>query len=194
MLKIGYKIKTLRKQKNMTLKDLSKKMNLSISFLSGIERDVYSPSLETVLSISNIFRTTVAELLGESNKNKVKVIKKNNAHTFLTEDKKVKMVFLSKPVTIDTKLELKTIEVKPMYENKEFYHEHRGEEVVHVMDGVICMNVGGHVFELKRGDTVHFDSSILHGFGNRRNKSAKILIATSPPKLTPSNVQLKKYN
>lgn len=49
---VGKKIKELRTNKNLTLKDLSAKTNLSIGFLSQLERGLTTiaiDSLETIL-------------------------------------------------------------------------------------------------------------------------------------------------
>ena len=43
---IGDRIKALRKEHSLTLKDLSEKANISISFLSDIENGRSNPSLE----------------------------------------------------------------------------------------------------------------------------------------------------
>ena len=43
---IGGKIKLIRKSYNITLKELSNRTGLSVSFLSNIERNTASPTLE----------------------------------------------------------------------------------------------------------------------------------------------------
>ncbi len=183
----------MRKQNNMTLKNLSEKINLSVSFLSGIERNMYSPSLETVSSLSDFFKITISEILGEENKHKVRVIKKDERKTFVSDDNKMKLEFLSKPGTMDSKLEIKVIELCPMLKDEKLNNSHQGEEVIHVMEGRIQVNIGGQVFEIEKGDTVHFDSSIMHGFENITKKPAKLLIGTSPPHFAPLAMETRKY-
>lgn len=55
-MKIGSKLKTLRKTKRLSLKELSSMTGVSISFLSDIENERSNPSLETL--------ETIAENLG----------------------------------------------------------------------------------------------------------------------------------
>lgn len=62
---LGERIKILRKNKNMTLRDLSQKVDISISFLSDIENDRSKPSLERLGDIAKALDTTVSYLLGE---------------------------------------------------------------------------------------------------------------------------------
>lgn len=62
---VGEKIKALRKQNKFTLSDLSKKVDLSISFLSDIENSRSNPSLVRLQSIAAALDTSVSYLMGE---------------------------------------------------------------------------------------------------------------------------------
>lgn len=63
---IGDRIKALRKELSLTLKDLSEKANISISFLSDIENGRSNPSLERLNDIAKALDTTTSYLLGEN--------------------------------------------------------------------------------------------------------------------------------
>jgi len=67
---IGERIKALRKENNMTLRELSKKIGISVSFLSDIENGRSNPSLERLKDIAEGLGTTVSYLLGENDKTK----------------------------------------------------------------------------------------------------------------------------
>lgn len=57
------KIKKLRKDKNMTLKDVSEKLNMSLTAYNQIELGNTALSLERVYQFADIFSVSVAELL-----------------------------------------------------------------------------------------------------------------------------------
>ena len=162
----------------MTLKDLSEKVNLSVSFLSGIERDIYSPSLETVSMLSEIFDISISNLLGEGDRHRIKLIRRSERKVY--EDERSKLEFLSKHQSLDTRLELKRIEVEPKTHQDKWIHSHSGEEIIQVLEGSACINVGGNVYCLSKDDSIHFDASILHGFENKEDAPLKMLICTSP--------------
>lgn len=63
---VGEKIKALRKKCNLTLKDLSEKANISISFLSDIENGRSNPSLERLNDIAKALNTSTSYLLDEN--------------------------------------------------------------------------------------------------------------------------------
>ena len=65
-MKIGEKIKNLRKQKNMSLRELAQITGLSKTTLGDLEKDIKNPSLETLEKIAVAFAITPAELLMET--------------------------------------------------------------------------------------------------------------------------------
>ncbi|SNR85493.1 Helix-turn-helix [Anaerovirgula multivorans] len=65
-MNIGHKIRELRKENKLTLKELSKKTDLSISFISDIENERRNPRLDNLRKIASALNVEVSELLGES--------------------------------------------------------------------------------------------------------------------------------
>lgn len=63
---VGARIKALRKQKKYTLKDMSSKTGISVSFLSDIENGRSNPSLDRLTDIAKTLDINVSYLLGEN--------------------------------------------------------------------------------------------------------------------------------
>lgn len=62
-MKLEERIKELRTQHRLTLRDLSESTGLSVSYLSDIERGRTTPSLNTLEALSVAFDISVADLL-----------------------------------------------------------------------------------------------------------------------------------
>ena len=62
---IGEKLRAMRKTGKLTLKDVSKKTGLSISFISEMEVGMVDPSLKTLIKMANFYKTTVHILFEE---------------------------------------------------------------------------------------------------------------------------------
>ncbi|MCG8482647.1 MAG: helix-turn-helix domain-containing protein [Clostridia bacterium] len=62
---VGEKIKKKRKELGLTLKQLSSKIDISISFLSDIENNRSKPSLDRLKEIAEGLECSVSYLLGE---------------------------------------------------------------------------------------------------------------------------------
>ena len=71
-MKLGERLRFIRKEHQLTLKDLRERADLSVPYLSDMERSVVNPSIETLRKVAKAYNMTVQELftgvegLGES--------------------------------------------------------------------------------------------------------------------------------
>lgn len=71
-MKLGERLRLIRKEHRFTLKDLSELADLSVPYLSDMERGVVNPSVETLQKVAKAYNMTVKDLfsgveeLGES--------------------------------------------------------------------------------------------------------------------------------
>lgn len=61
---LGQKIKHLREQRGLYQKDISDKLGIAMTTLSGYERDARKPDHETLVKIGEFFGVTIDFLLG----------------------------------------------------------------------------------------------------------------------------------
>lgn len=69
--KVGEKIRKLRKNKKMRLKDLAKKSRLAISTMCDIEKGRSNPSLESLERIAEALEVSTAFLMANNYANNV---------------------------------------------------------------------------------------------------------------------------
>ncbi|MBC2581876.1 helix-turn-helix domain-containing protein [Clostridium sp. DJ247] len=62
-MKISKKVRDLRKQNNLTLKELSEKSGLSVSFISDIENERRNPSIEKLQDLAKALGVSADEFL-----------------------------------------------------------------------------------------------------------------------------------
>ncbi|QXE19977.1 helix-turn-helix domain-containing protein [Clostridium sp. 001] len=77
-MKLSAKLRELRNTNNLTLKELSKKSGISVSFISDIENGRRNPSIETLKSLANALGISADEFLKTDNNSKEKPIDKIN--------------------------------------------------------------------------------------------------------------------
>ena len=63
---VGNRIKSLRKQKDLTQEGLAKKMSLSVAYLSRVERGISHISLKRLTEIAEILGVPISYLLSGS--------------------------------------------------------------------------------------------------------------------------------
>ena len=84
MDEIHNKIKTLRLDRNFTLKELSEQTGLSLSFLSQIERGASSLSITSLKKISDALEIHINYFFEEENEHHNYVVRSNDHHSFTT--------------------------------------------------------------------------------------------------------------
>ena len=62
-MKLGERLRLMRKENKLTLKDLSQIADLSVPYLSDMERGVVNPSIDTLQKVAKAYNTTVKKLL-----------------------------------------------------------------------------------------------------------------------------------
>jgi len=66
MYKFGKTLKSIRKQSNMSLKELHILSGISVSFLSSLERGEKSPTLDTLEKLSSALNIQISDLIDQS--------------------------------------------------------------------------------------------------------------------------------
>jgi len=86
-MKIGSRIKDLRIQQRITLKELAKKTGLTTSFLSQLERDLTSPSVGSLEKIAEALNTKVGYFFEMEEQKELVFVKKGMGKKLLDNDK-----------------------------------------------------------------------------------------------------------
>ncbi len=98
---IGQKIKTLRKNKKITLTDLSNKSGLSISTLSDIENGKSSPKASTLNKIANGLNVQLLEIIEHESNNLIINNSDNESDIKFTDPVKAMEFIISQPTVGD---------------------------------------------------------------------------------------------
>lgn len=89
------KIREYRKQKQLTIKELAALTDMSISYISQIERGEIDPSLSALRKIAGVFQIPLYLLLDDMERSDNLTIKKEQQPLRFSEDQKVSYRFLT---------------------------------------------------------------------------------------------------
>jgi len=173
----GAKMKQLRELRKISYEQLANKTGFSWRYLKEIEEGMAVPPVSAVIQIAKALAIDSGSFLSaekqEASVRKRKEIfyKRTQAYSYktLTPDAETKHMkaFL---VNIDPKQDHKMVEYK-----------HEGEEFLYVLKGQVEVMVGESQNLLKKGETLHFDSSIIHKLRNLSDEEAKLLVVIYTP-------------
>jgi transcriptional regulator with XRE-family HTH domain len=171
------KIKDLRTSKNLTLKDLSEKTGLSISFLSQVERGSSSLAITSLKKIADAFEVPMNYFF-ESYENFSFLVRKEEQQPYHVESSKIEYINLSGKFSGRALEPMIVTYQKGYMKGEEFSHP--GEEFFYVMQGSGVFTIGDLKLEVKVGDSIHFPSSIRHKVYNPNEEELKMLCVVIP--------------
>jgi transcriptional regulator with XRE-family HTH domain len=176
-MKIGERIKNLRELSNLTQEELAERAGLTKGFISQIERDLTSISLDSFLQILGAMDENISDFFRESSAEKIVY---RETDRVAIEKEKIQRFELLVPGSTNRRLEpilltLRKGQVTP----KERPHE--GEEFGFVLRGKVILRFGKEALKLKRGECFYLSAEKEHWIQNTSSKEAVLLWISSPP-------------
>lgn len=173
---ISQKIKHLRKQQNLTLKDLSEKTGFSVSFLSQVENGSSSLAIVSLKKIADALGVSMNYFF-EDHREDNYAIKIEDQKVFKMQGTNSEFIRMSGDFPNRT-METLVVTIAPE-ENYSQSMTHIGEEFLYVLEGVVIVNIEDNEHILKTGEAIHYPSTLPHYWKNPLNQEAKVLSATS---------------
>lgn len=171
------KIKSLRLNQGMTLKDLSKETDLSVSFLSQIERGSSSLAITSLKKIADAFNVTMSYFFDEIENNNY-ALKEEEQKLFKLEGSNVKHIRLAGKFP-ERNLEPMKVSLPPSQSYIEQY-SHPGEEFYHILEGIVIFKIEDKEYVLNKGDSIHFPSNKVHQWKNPTSEESILLSVLTP--------------
>lgn len=180
----GAKLRYIRKEKGMSLKDLSSSSGVSIGMISQIERGNADPTMTTLYKICSGLNITMASLIeDEINQDVIfqhdnRVVRKDFRKTIILPNSKVKYQLLSS--SLKGNIEVLLVELEPNQQDRKPI-THQGEECGFIIKGKLIVVLGDKEYELSEGDSISFESTIPHRFVNPSDETSISIWAMTPP-------------
>ena len=175
-MKIGYKIKDLRIQKNLTQEELADRCELSKGFISQLERDLTSPSIATLIDILQCLGTDLKEFFNDSVEEQI-AFREADYFEKIDEELKNKVEWII-PNAQKNMMEPIRLSLSPggsTYPD----NPHEGEEFGYVLQGAVSIHIGNRIYKAKKGESFYFVSDKKHFLTSKAG--ASILWVSSPP-------------
>jgi DNA-binding transcriptional MerR regulator/quercetin dioxygenase-like cupin family protein len=176
-MKIGQKVRRLRRDAGKTLETVAQSIGVSPSLLSTFERTSQGLSLTALHDLAKHLGTTVAVLSGQ---------KKRRGAALVRKDRWTALPATSSGVTVQvlaegrTQMECHRFELAPGASSEGAYR-HQGEEFIHVLSGSLEIVLDGDsFFELRPGDSFYFESQRSHAWRNSSSGETVLIWVNTP--------------
>ena len=177
-MKIGDKIRRLRLQRGLTQEELADRCELSKSFISLLERDLTSPSLDT---LSDLLETLGSDLPTFFAKADEKLVF-GEEDIFVKEDPEGMkgMIRWLIPSAQKNQMEPILVEMAPGGETDEI-GPYEGEEFGYVLSGTLRIVLGDRAEKVRRNESFYFRAAAPHRLVNAGKSPCRVLWVSTPP-------------
>jgi transcriptional regulator with XRE-family HTH domain len=176
---VGYQIKEFRRQRHMTLEQLAEKINCSPSYLSRMERGASIPTLDRIGALCGALDCSLNVLFGEPDSGG-RVVRPDERQVVVSKDKKTNLELLTDCLNANPRIEvgILTLETGAEPPDKKISS---GETLILVLSGEVEVDLVDKKYNLKAGDSLHFENTLPHRYYNAGRKRAQAILTVMPP-------------
>ena len=177
-MELGHQIKARRLELGLNLRELAQRVDLTASFLSQIERDLASPSLESLRKISEALDVPVFYFLIEEG-TKSPVVRRNNRLKLTLPASGLIYELLTPDLT--RRMEIFIAELEPGDDIAAVPPGQYAEECIYILQGQLEIQLGEDVYLLGSGDSIYFECPLLRRLAVRGDQTLRFISAITPP-------------
>jgi len=172
---IGARLRQLRMRRGLSLAQVAKSAEISVGFLSAIERSQMSASIGTLRRLARFYKTNILDFFDPAETNRRLVRPKERK--VLEAGPGVRMELLAWGNKV---MEPHLFRIAPKAGSGESY-THEGEEFLMVLRGELHLALDSQEFRLKSGDSFYFESATPHRWKNPGRSETWVLWVNTPP-------------
>ncbi len=176
-LRIGGKIRDLRKQNGLTQQELADRAELTKGFISQLEHGQVSPSVITLFDLIECLGVTPGEFFKDTDEEKV-VFRAGDF--FEKTDERGNRIQWIVPSAQSNQMEpiLVTLAPRQSLENDT---PHNGEEFGYVLSGRLVIHLADSRHEVKAGESFYYEADRNHYIENPSGRETRFIWVSTPP-------------
>ena len=187
IIKIANKIKKLRLQKGLSIREAARLAGTSPATIQKIESNGMVPSIAILMKIAMGLNKSVSYFLGEDAEPRdVALVRKSEREVAYVSASRLKVENLGSSIS-DGTLEVTQLTIEKNGSSGKYPLIHRGEEVKYCLEGKIVYTIDEQEYILNPGDCIHFRSDKPHFWKNIGKGNACVLSVCSPPPYNPAD-------
>lgn len=176
-ISFGQRIKKIREDQKMSVSELAEKTYQTPEFIEDVESDRITPPVSFLLQLGRALKIDPSNFLTDQEKIQIEdrrqegFIKRTQNYSYRTLT----------PGAANKHLRAFMVTIEPRQYHKMVEYKHPGEEFIFVFKGELELTLGGKVFHLKEGETIHFDSETIHKLRNPSDEKCELIVTLYTP-------------
>ncbi|MEN6455451.1 MAG: XRE family transcriptional regulator [Prolixibacteraceae bacterium] len=181
MNRIGERIKKKREILSLPLGELARKVGISASALSQIEKSKSFPSIVTLKGIADNLYTTVGELIGENESLVNNPVVTRKDMKYIDQNKSGTIIYVLSQHDMNKLMDTYLVRFAKASGIEGFFTATHGQIFCHVLSGEIRFDLDGKSLPLKPGDNIYFNAKTPHDAVNYYEGISELIWIQSPP-------------
>lgn len=175
-MRVAQRLRTLRHQLGLTVRQAAERTGLSASYVSSVENGYTRPSVASLLKLSQAYGANILSFYGPSPEPRRRLVRAGAAEVIAMGDPGVGVALLTPH---EGAIELHLFELAPGASSGGSYR-HEGDEFWYVLAGTLGVWLDEELFRLEAGDCLSFASTDEHRFVNLAQGVTMFLGGNSP--------------
>ena len=178
---VGAKIKGLRETKKLSLEEVAERSGLSVEQIRSIEENQYLPSLGPLIKVARALGVRLGTFMDDNDELGPVICRaeeRTSSISFSNDAADAHKHMDYHPLArqkAGRHMEPFIVDINPSDETDFKLSAHEGEEFIYVMQGQIEVVYGKETYVLSEGDSIFYDSIVMHHVHGCSGEPAKIL-------------------
>ncbi|HVR19571.1 MAG TPA: XRE family transcriptional regulator [Polyangiaceae bacterium] len=172
--RVSESLRRFRRERRLSLDDLSARSGVSRAALSQVEGGRTNPTLAVLWKIAVGLEIPFHDLLGPGSNQAVLVLRSGDSPPLRSADGRTESRLLS-PGGASGENEVYELKLLPKAVHKSDPHARGTTETLVVLTGSLELGAGDATYQLSAGDTVFFRADVPHFYANRSSRETRCL-------------------
>lgn len=173
-MQIGKKIKRLRLKKGLTQEELGERTDLTKGYISQLERNLSSPSIDTLFSILEVLGSKPKDFFDDEVQEQKVIYTMDDRTTFMDEENGYEVEWLV-PESNENEMEPILLTFQKAGEFKSF-EPSLSETYAYVLKGRVAVRLGKRHYFANKGESIYFYASDEHQIVNDNDGVSQLLL------------------
>lgn len=174
---LGGRIKGTRKKKGLTLQELAQRSGVSATAISAIERNVSSPTVNTLAAVAHALGEPLVRLLGEGEV--PYVLTRAGQRTKIASGIRNADCESLASGAFGRRFHPFVCTLSPGAESGEDFHARSGDHFFFVVHGSLVVEIAGELLRLEEGDTLYCCADAPRKWRNGADGPTEVLVVSA---------------
>ncbi|TFV59370.1 cupin domain-containing protein [Mycobacterium sp. PS03-16] len=174
----GARLRRFRTARQMTLRELAGRADVSPGFLSQFERGQVNASVGSLRRLSEALGVSLPDLFADTDTDGPRILRRAARPEIHVSESSAKYLLSQKPLR---HLEVYAAEFAPGAGAGPAYTHGDAQEILVVIAGSPTLDLAGTHYRLDAGDSAEYRTSVPHTVHNHSDTRAELLWIVSPP-------------